>query len=58
MNLLKNRKSNLKTILRITDDNGRLYSRLSKKKDTRASFIQNTLEYEFFFVKFILIIDS
>ena len=41
---MKSRKPTLKTILRITDDNGRLYSRLSKNRETRASFIEHTLE--------------
>jgi len=41
----KARKSNLKLILRIGDDNGRLYSKLSKKADTRSNFIKNTLDF-------------
>jgi hypothetical protein len=41
----KAKKPGLKIILRITDDNGRVFSKLSKKADTRANFVENTLEY-------------
>jgi hypothetical protein len=34
----------LKTILKIIDDDGSLFSRLSAKSDSRAFFIKNTLE--------------
>lgn len=40
----KSRKPDLKLILRITDDNGRLYSKLSKKPETRGGFTENCLE--------------
>jgi chitinase len=42
---LKAKKPSLKIILRISDDNGRIFSKLSKQPDTIASFIENTLEY-------------
>ena len=41
----KARKPDLKLILRIGDDNGRLYSKLSKKTETRSNFIKNTLDF-------------
>jgi hypothetical protein len=41
----KARKPDLKLILRIGDDNGRLYSKLSKKTETRSNFIKNTLAF-------------
>lgn len=41
---LKSKRPSLKLILRITDDNGRTYSQLAKKAQSRASFIKNTVE--------------
>ena len=41
----KIRKPDLKLILRITDDNGRLYSKLSRKPETRSAFTENCLDY-------------
>lgn len=41
----KEKKSSLKIILRITDDNGRLFSKLSKKQESRRNFVKNTLDY-------------
>ena len=41
----KARKPDLKLILRIGDDNGRLYSKLSKKTETRSNFIKNALAF-------------
>lgn len=42
---LKKQNPSLKLILRITDENGRIYSKLSKSFDTRLNFCQNLLEY-------------
>ncbi|RNA25667.1 acidic mammalian chitinase-like [Brachionus plicatilis] len=42
---LKKQNPSLKLILRVTDENGRVYSKLSKSFDTRLNFCQNLLEY-------------
>jgi hypothetical protein len=44
LNRLKKEQPDLKTILRITDDNGILFSKLSRKSDTRSMFVKNTIE--------------
>ena len=44
LQMFKSRNPKLKTILKIGDDNGRLYSKLSKRSDTRSIFIENTIE--------------
>lgn len=45
LNSIKSKQPSLKLILRITDDNGRLYSKLSKSFDTRSSFVTNVIDY-------------
>lgn len=42
---LKKQNPSLKLVLRVTDENGRIYSKLSKSFDTRLNFCQNLLEY-------------
>ncbi|CAF0742069.1 unnamed protein product [Brachionus calyciflorus] len=45
LRVIKAKNPSVKLILRITDESGRSYSKLSKSFDTRLSFVRNALEY-------------
>jgi chitinase len=45
LNSFKETKPQLKTILRVTDDNGRLFSKLSRRPETRSNFIKNLIQF-------------